>query len=290
MDLEQEVINDNVQDQVIVDSGTPTPDEQARPEDNNESKDVFVWDESKYKDLTLSPEISEVIKKKDEQIFHKELAFQRHTKEVDLSRKHEFEYQQKERQLIEQQKKLAEVEEQIRESFYDDPQAYDNHVFSRKQVDQELQNLQVQRQALVNEQVIRTNMPDIDTVASTKEFQESLRRELIIDGASENETSLVMEQWKHGEWKYAVHSKVLSIAEKAKYQIEINKYKEQIAKLSQSPDEVGRKIAQVANQRPNVPAGSYSVERTYTTQEIKSMSDAEIKEALAKSRAMLTSK
>lgn len=244
------------------------------------NEDGFVFDDKIYREKNIPDEAIDIIRSKEKQVWHKEKFIQKQTAEVGLARKRELDIQQREADLERKKQEILSKEEEVKEQFYDNPNAYEDHVFQKKQVNQELDSIKQQRFAMQNEQLIRNKVPDIDSLM-VNEMPQILKNDLISSGYSSVQADELVSRIKQGGWKYENPQHVFLLADRARKEKELNTYREKLRNISTTPDDVGKKIAQVANQRPNVPTSSYSVERTYTDDEIRTMNPIERKKILA---------
>lgn len=275
------------------DEGTPeviiTQPEASEPEVKVETVDVktedngFLFNEEEYLSQGWTKGQVDVLRKKEEQIWNKERFIQRQESEVSSARKRELELQQKEQEINQKLSDIASRKESLKDQFYDNPDAYNEAIASEFDIRRQQQEVASQRQSLATQKLVYERVPEFQSLMDT-EIPNVLREDAQRAGYTELQTQELLNGFKNG-WASADPRDVLVVAEKARLRSEISHLKSQVSTISQTPDQVGKKIAQIANQRPIV---NSSGNTESSIRDIESMSDEEVaielKELKIKSR------
>lgn len=226
----------------------PVAKEEPKPTVADEPDD-FKFDETKYREDGWSDNQIELLRKKERQVFEKDKFIARQAHEVGAARKREMELQKKEQEI---QAKIAEVsgqKETLKDSFYQDPKAYEQAVFQEMEFKRQQEEIQRQRQELTTKRIIQDTIPEFNHLLESGELIQVVREDLARAGYDQSDIENVANTFKTS-WTKMNPQDLVVIGEKAKARARVNELERKVALMSQSPDVIGKKIAQVAGQRP----------------------------------------
>lgn len=260
---------------------------QQEPEKTEHRKDEFVFDDKAYRDQGFNDAQLEILKKKDKQIWHEQQMIQRQSNEVAEARKKEIEIAARERELAEKLSEASQKVEELKDDVYSDPEAYKNAIIEEQRLREEQSRLVQESKANNTKNIVLNAIPNLNDLMP--EIEQVIKEEAKLYGLAENDPQVLtaVQNVKQGNWVHGQPQKVIEVALRAKLLKENQEYKQKLKEISSSPDTVGKKIAQIASQRP-IPTTTYTSEnKVYTREEISGMSDAELKEALRRARESL---
>lgn len=248
--------------------------------DDKKAADEFVFDEKSYRDNGWKDDQIEILRKKERQLYEKEKFIHRQESEVAAARKKEVEIDKRAQELNQKLSMIQSNENDLKDRFYDDPDTYNKAIVEKQLAQRELDKLNFERKAIENQKIIFSNIPEFNELLS-EEIPEIIKKDCSLRGIPSYEADNIIREVRNGGWAYEDLSIVLNIAEKARLLRENKRLQYSLRNISNSPDDVGRKIAQVANQRPIVQT---SVSSDMPLQDPSNMTDAEIEAELRQYR------
>ena len=262
------------------DSGTPEEEEDQPEEESKEEVSAFVFDDSEYVKSGWNQDQIDIIQKKEEQIFNKENFIKKQSTEIGESRKKEASLKTKEKNLEASLESLKVKEEELKEDFDYNPEAYNKVVSERMNTQNDLSNVSNEIKNIDKEGLVISNIPDFDTLLKSG-IEDVIREDAKRAGWDSEKIDSAVKEFKSGGWKNLDANQTIVIADRARSKNKIKEQSETIKNLSKKPDNIGKKIAKVANQRPIVKTNSASTE---TSKDVDDMSYDELTAFLNKAK------
>jgi len=251
--------------------------EPAQQKDEKIADDGFVFDSTKYQDMSFSEEQLVLLEKKDKQIYHEQKMIQRQSQEVAEARRKELEIQQKEIELQNAIKQKAEMAEQLKDNFYSDPVAYEKAVIERNEAEKQLAALSAQRGRAERQKLVMEAIPEFMTLKN--EIAEVIRADMKRVN-QEHLAAQYIDSFNEGNWTNMDPLTTIAIAERAKLIKTTREYEAKLKSVIQTPDVLGKKLATISNQRPVIAGGTRVQEKTsFSAQELNAMTREQLQEA-----------
>ena len=262
------------------DEGSGTPDEDQPDESIKEEGPAFVFDDSEYVKSGWNKDQIDVIKKKEEQIYNKENFIKKQSVEIGESRKKEASLKTKEKELENQVSILSKKEEELKEDFDEDPEAYNRVVSERINTEASLASVSSEIKNIDKESLVIGNVPDFNELLGDG-IEDVIREDAKRAGWDAERIELAVKEFKAGAWKNLDANQTIVIADRARLKKKVRDQEATIKNLSKKPDNIGKKIAEVANQRPVVKTNTGG---TDTSKEVDDMSYEELDAFLKKAK------